>query len=129
MGGVRTDIGGAENDGSTCPGRSVEIGSTIPDRKRARLHGRWSDRIDENCNGPAAVKRSNFAREQRARTQRHDDPQVGPIETRFPIPPGRILIQVNGGVHGGGVANPVAVINFDGKLTPVAFNYRSLRAY
>lgn len=75
------------------------------------------------------MKRSNFAREQRARTQRHDDPQVGPIETRFPIPPGRILIQVNGGVHGGGVANPVAVINFDGKLTPVAFNYRSLRAY
>lgn len=62
-----------ENDGSTCLGRSVEIGSTIPDRKRARLHGRWSDRIDENCNGPAAVKRSNFAREQRHTHIAHND--------------------------------------------------------
>lgn len=47
------------------PWLPVEIGWTIPDRKRARLHGRWSDRIDENCNGLAAAKRSNFAREQR----------------------------------------------------------------
>lgn len=91
VGGYRYRQG--ENDGSTCPGRSVEIGSTIPDRKRARLHGRWSDRIDENCNGPAAVKRSNFAREQRAHTTTRS--QVGPIETRFQPRIWR-LIQVNG---------------------------------
>lgn len=89
VGGYRYRQG--ENDGSTC--RSVEIGSTIPDRKRARLHGRWSDRIDENCNGPAAVKRSNFAREQRAHTTTRS--QVGPIETRFQPRIWR-LIQVNG---------------------------------
>lgn len=49
----------------------AKIGPLIPDRKRAWLHARCSDSIDENCNGLATAIRFDFARESSIINQAH----------------------------------------------------------